>query len=315
MSRVIVIGGASFIGSHLVENLLRLGHEVVVLDNFSTGNQDHLSGVKDDIEIITGEAEDTGLLRRALNGGDVLFHLAAKHGGRGYIESHELDCLSNIGLDHNVFRGAGGAGIGKIIYASSACVYPTNLQREKTWLKETDAGWKEPGGAFADGAYGWAKLIGEMQLETVGREYGIDVAAARIFTVYGERENLTHALPALVDKAMRKMDPFPVWGDGEQTRNFTYVGDTVKGLLNLLGREENSTVNVGLREHISINELLEAIFHLLDWRPEEIEYQKDAPVGVRYRASDNTLSRELFSWEPDTPLPEGLRKTIEFMEK
>lgn len=319
MSQIVITGGASFIGSHLTENLLQLGHDITVLDDFSTGSAENLSAVSEDINIIEGSAEDKDTLRRALEGKEALFHLAAKHGGRGYIESHELECLSNIGLDYNVFCQAAKAGIEKIVYASSACVYPTNLQEREVWLKEADAGWMEPGGAFADGAYGWAKFMSEMQLDIVKREYGIRGAAARIFTAYGERENLTHALPALVAKAMQKMDPFPVWGDGEQTRNFTYVGDTVRGLLHLLDYApeygQEGAVNVGLSEHISINELLEEIFSLLDWRPEKIEYQKDAPVGVRYRASDNTLSQELFSWEPDTSLQEGLRRTIRFMEK
>ena len=136
-------------------------------------------------------------------------------------------------LDHTVFAAAAAAGATKIVFASSACVYPTNLQTDKDsrlLLREADANFEEPGKAFADGEYGWAKLMGELQLRAFCKQFGLSGIACRIFTAYGERENESHAVIALIAKAAARLDPFPIWGDGLQTRNFTYVQDTVTGM-------------------------------------------------------------------------------------
>jgi UDP-glucose 4-epimerase len=179
-------------------------------------------------------------------------------------------------------------------------------------LREQDANFDEPGRAFADGEYGWAKLIGELQLHAFHKQYGLDAVAARIFTAYGERENESHAVIALIAKAVRRLDPYPVWGDGRQTRNFTYVRDTVRGLA-LAGRLTGFEVlNVGSSQHHTILELLEVIFEHIGWRPETLNLQLNRPVGVRSRASDNTRIRELAGWEPDMSLRQGVSRTIDW---
>ena len=137
----------------------------------------------------------------------------------------------------------------KIVFASSACVYPTNLQSDKDsrfLLREADANFEEPGKAFADGEYGWAKLMGELQLRAFCKQFGLSGIVCRIFTAYGERENESHAVIALIAKAAARLDPFPIWGDGLQTRNFTYVQDTVTGMA-LAGATLNGfdVVNIG----------------------------------------------------------------------
>jgi UDP-glucose 4-epimerase len=136
-------------------------------------------------------------------------------------------------LDHVVFAAAADAGVRKIVLASSACVYPTNLQadeKSRLLLRGEDANFEEPGKAFPDGEYGWAKLMGELQLRAFCKQKGISGVGCRIFTAYGERENESHAVIALIAKAAARLDPFPIWGDGLQTRNFTYVQDTVTGM-------------------------------------------------------------------------------------
>jgi UDP-glucose 4-epimerase len=218
-------------------------------------------------------------------------------------------------LDHVVFGAAATAGVSRVVHASSACVYPVQLQSsdsERLLLREHDAGFDEPGKAFADGEYGWAKLMGELQLRAFHKQYGVDAVAARIFTAYGERENESHAVVALIAKATARLDPYPVWGDGRQTRNFTYVGDTVLGLA-LAGRLSGFEVlNVGSAEHHTILELMGVIFERLGWSPGELDLQLHMPVGVRSRASDNARIIELTGWEPRTPLAEGVGRTLDW---
>jgi len=152
-----------------------------------------------------------------------------------------------------------------------------------------------------------------MVLQAYHRQRGFKTFCARIFTAYGERENETHAIVALIAKAFVKCDPYPIWGSGEQDRNFTYVGDTVDGLI--LGTEkveDGSPINVGRSDHVTINETIETIFELSNFRPKDIFRDLSKPVGVFSRAADNTKCRELLGWEPTISIDEGLRRTMEW---
>lgn len=313
---VVVTGGASFIGSHLVEALVSLGASVTVADDFSSGKLEHLEAVRGRIRIMRGDLREQVFAREAVADASIVFHLAAAHGGRGYIDTHPVECLSNMSLDHVVFSAAADAQSEKMVYASSACVYPTILQAddaERLLLREEEAGFDEPGKAYADGEYGWYKLMGELQLRAFHRQHGLDVIACRIFTAYGERENESHAVIALIAKAIARLDPFPVWGDGRQTRNFTYVGDTVAGLL-LAGAflSGSDVVNVGTPEHVTIDALIDLIFEIDGWHPAQIEHELDRPVGVRSRAADVTRVEKLLDWQPEYSVREGVGRTLDW---
>jgi UDP-glucose 4-epimerase len=195
-------------------------------------------------------------------------------------------------------------------------VYPTDLLSSETehhLLRESDADFEERGKAFADGEYGWAKLMGELQLKAFQKQYGMSGVACRIFTAYGERENETHAVIALIAKAVARLDPFPIWGNGEQTRNFTYVLDTVTGLALGGARLDGfDTINVGTSKHQTILELIEQIFSFIEWRPSEILRELDRPVGVKSRAADNEKSDKLLGWSSSIDLPEGVARTVDW---
>src|SRR5512132_1163160 len=126
----LVTGGASFIGSHLVEALLNRGAPVRVVDNLSAGRAEYLRDL--DVEFLEGDLLDQGLARRAVGGIDVVFHLAADHGGRGYVDLHQAACASNLALDGMLFLACKNAGVGKVVFASSGCVYPNELQQDPT---------------------------------------------------------------------------------------------------------------------------------------------------------------------------------------
>ena len=314
--KVHVTGGASFIGSHLVELLLDSGAIVTVTDDLSSGVLSNLAAVMRKITFIKGDLRNVDFANSSIAGSEVVFHLAAQHGGRGYIESHPVECSNNMLLDHIVFAAAVKSGCKSIIYASSACTYPTNLQAsttERLYLKESDANFEEPGKAFSDGEYGWAKLMGELQLRAFCKQYKIDGVACRIFTAYGERENESHAVVALIAKAALKIDPYPIWGDGTQTRNFTYVKDTVMGLaLSGATLKGFSVINAGRNKHDTILELIEQIFTTLNWRPQSILKELHRPVGVLSRSSDNTLCKKLLNWEPTWDLASGIQNTAKW---
>ena len=247
---------------------------------------------------------------------EYVFHLAAVHGGRGFIEGFPDQILVNLAIDNAVYEACRHAGTKRIVYASSACVYPTVLQaseRDCPMLAEHQAGFDRPGDAFAEGAYGWCKLMGEFQLDQIAAPRAFTGAAARIFSAYGERENETHAVIALIAKALLRLDPFPVWGTGLQVRNFTYVADTVTGLL-LLGAFQDTVpfraVNVGSSSHCTIVEFLDLLFELLGWRPERDRARALARGRRRQPRQRQHAVRSLFDWEPSTSLEDGLRRTL-----
>jgi nucleoside-diphosphate-sugar epimerase len=317
---VLVTGGASFIGSHLVERLVAHGADVVVVDDFSSGRREHLAKLSSD-RILELDLADRVATLAELPHCELVFHLAAVHGGRGFIEGFPDQILVNLAIDNAVYEACRRAGTRRVVYASSACVYPTVLQTSEDacpLLAEAQAGFDRPGDAFAEGAYGWCKLMGEFQLEQIVGPAGFTGAAARIFSAYGERENETHAVIALIAKALLRLDPFPIWGTGGQVRNFTYVDDTVTGLLLLGALQETApfrALNVGSSNHCTILELLDLLFGLIGWRPDEIEAEPWRAVGVASRASDNSLISSLFNWEPSTSLEDGLRLTLAWYEE
>ena len=316
-----VTGGASFIGSHLVEALLEMQCVVTVVDDFSSGKRSNLPSDNSKLKIQTLDLSAGSDLSSYFRDQEIVFHLAAVHGGRRFIEKYPQKILKNLILDQNVFEAAINADVKRIVHASSACSYPTNLQDDTNsslLLSERYLGSMNSLGCQPDGTYGWTKLIGEYQLEQLIAGTATSGRSARIFTAYGERENESHAAIALIAKALLKMDPFVVWGSGHQTRNFTYVTDTVRGLLHL-GADDRSipfdVLNIGTSEHISVNSFIETIFKILNWRPMEIFADTTKPQGVASRASDNSYLKETFNWERMVSVEEGLRRTIDWYSR
>jgi len=327
--RVLVTGGASFIGSHLVDTLLSKGAIVTVADDFSSGNLSNLeyplkeisSGnwVYSNLSVQKGNLKEKYFTKAVLKDIDVVFHLAALHGGRGYIDSHPAECCSNMILDQLVFEEAFNSGVDRICFASSACVYPSYLQEKagsNYLLTEEDANPFERDKAFADLEYGWAKLMGEMALKAYNEEYGLKTSAVRIFTAYGPRENETHAIIALIAKAFVQMDPYDIWGNGEQDRNFTYVQDIVDALVLASEKIENgSPINAGRSDRITIDEAANIVFDIIGWKPKKIIHDLTKPQGVASRAADLTNSKLLLGWSPKISYKEGFKKTIDWYLK
>ena len=165
--------------------------------------------------------------------------------------------------------------------------------------------------------YGWAKLMSEIQMKAFNKQYGLKCCPLRFVTAYGPRENETHAIIALIYKAVEKMDPYKIWGDGNQERDFTYVEDIVDGCLLAAEKPINdgTPINLGTGRRYKINEVVEMICEILNWKPKEFSYEKDKPVGVLSRALDNSRAEDLLGWKPKYTLKEGLAKTITWVEE
>jgi UDP-glucose 4-epimerase len=221
-----------------------------------------------------------------------------------------------MALDEIVFEEACKAGVERICYASSACVYPRYLQEDagsSYRLKEDDADPFVRDKAQADLEYGWAKLMGEMALKAYHKQHGLKCSPVRIFTAYGPRENETHAIIALIAKAYIEMDPYLIWGTGKQDRNFTYVQDIVDAMV--LASEkivDGSPVNAGREDRITIDGAAELLFEMIGWRPGRIEHDLNKPEGVASRAADLTRARDRLGWEPKFSYEEGFKRTIDW---
>ena len=316
---VLVTGGASFIGSALVEALLARAAEVRVVDDLSSGKLENIQHNVDEgtVEFLHDDLRRPGAAERAVEDVSVVFHLAADHGGRGYVDLHQAACASNLALDGNVFLACRAAGVEKVVYASSGCVYPNFAQADPTeeiYLREELA--DEP--PFdADNMYGYAKLMGELSLKAYAREWGLKAASCRYFTVYGERGKEDHAVMAMIARAFVDQNPFLVWGNGEQIRNWTYVGDIVEGTILAAERIDDGTaVNLGTMERTRV---LDAVHEVLRYAGKdlEIQLQPEMPTGPMNRVADNTRARELLGWQPEVSFFDGLHRTIDwyFAEK
>lgn len=312
--RVLVTGGCSFIGSHLVEALAARGVDRIrVVDDLSTGRVENIQPLLDEgrVELHRRDLLVDGVARAAVTGIDVVFHLAAIHGGRGYIDLHQADCTRNLTLDGLVIRAAYEAGVEKLVFASSGCVYPVSLQRDvrsEVYLREEMVGPPYE----ADGAYGWAKLMAEMTLRAYRQDFGLRSASCRLFTVYGERCLESHAVIAMIGRAFLRLDPFEVWGDGTQVRNWTYVGDIVRGMILAAERiDDGSAVNLGTEERVRV---LDAAAMILDHTGHgaRIATRPDMPTGPLNRVASNRLAAERLGWAPETTFAEGLRRTIDW---
>jgi nucleoside-diphosphate-sugar epimerase len=310
---VLVTGGASFIGSHLVDTLVERGAAVRVVDDLSSGSLDNLRRHLADgrIELERGDLHEPGVARRAVRGREVIFHLAADHGGRGYVDSHQAGPAGNLALDGVIFREALRANVRKVVYASSGCVYPNFLQTDPTAeLFLTEDLVRPP--YDADNLYGWAKLMGELTLRAYHREHGLAAASCRYFTVYGPRARENHAVIAMIARAVAGQDPFELWGTGEQVRNWTYVDDIVSGTLLAAERIDDGTaVNLGTMERIRVLDAARLVLALVG-RQAAIVTRPELPTGPLNRVADNHLARRLLGWEPSFTFRAGLQRTVEW---
>lgn len=311
--RVLVTGGASFIGSSLIDALLRRGAKVRAVDNLSSGKYEYLeTHVRSGgVEFIKGDLLNPSLMVDALTGTSYVFHLAADHGGRGYVDLHNVECSTNLILDGQLFRTAAAQKVEKVIFASSGCVYPNHLQSDtqrELYLTEDLVGPPyDP-----DNMYGWAKLMGELTLKHYADRGLLKGASCRYFTVYGPRGKEDHAVIAMIARAFIGQNPFEVWGTGEQIRNWTYIDDIVEGTILVAEQIDDGTaVNLGTMERIRVSEAVKMVLDYMELKT-PLKFLPQMPTGPYNRVASNQLAKRLLGWEPRVPFRDGLAKTIDW---
>ena len=311
--RILVTGGASFIGSHLTDALVHKGAKVRVVDNLSSGRlaniQSHIESGQ--VDFVEADLTEPGVAQKVVDGTQIVFHLAADHGGLGYVDLHQAACTTNLALDGMLFRACYELGVEKVVYASSGCVYPNHLQTdpgEILYLQEDMVGPPYD----ADNMYGWAKLMGEMTLQSFHQDWGLKSASCRYFTVYGERGHENHAVIAMIARAFIAQDPYVVWGNGEQIRNWTHVDDIVSGTILAAEKIDDGTaINLGTVERTRVIDAVQEVFSYTGYDA-KVELHPEMPTGPMNRVADNALASRLLDWSPQVNFVDGLHRTIEW---
>ena len=308
---VVVCGGGGFIGGHLVADLRRQG--------FTRIRSVDRKPIKDwyqfypDADNRVLDLADKKACYDALQGAVVVYNLAADMGGMGFIEHNRALCMLSVLINTHLLEAAKDIGVDRFFYASSACVYNADKQRDEnvTALKEADA---YP--AMPEDGYGWEKLFSERMCRHFREDFGVKTRVARYHNVYGPhgtwdggREKAPAAVCRKVIQAkISGKHEIEIWGDGKQTRSFMYVDDCLKGTQMLTHSDFIEPINIGSSEMVSINELVDIVEGLAGVKLKR-NYNFSAPKGVNGRNSDNTLIQQAFGWEPGTRLKDGLEKT------
>ncbi|MEH7223821.1 NAD-dependent epimerase/dehydratase family protein [Bacillus sp. JJ1566] len=317
--KVLVTGGAGYIGSHLVERLLENRHDVICLDDLSTGKESFLSNVMKHpkFKFVNGSGLDRSLLKELIEKCDIVFHLAAVLGVKNTVENPLKVIEGNIDVTRNILELALPRKV-KVIFSSTSEVYgkneslPFSEESNRVLGPTTTHRW----------CYATAKALDEHMCFAYA-EKGLPVTVLRYFNSYGPRATSTQyggVVPKFIRAAL-KGEPITVYGDGKQTRCFTFIDDTVKGtLLSMDAKFNNEVFNIGSNQLISINDLAKKIKELTQSSSPIVHVPYDLAYGTGYedtlnRTPDLTKVKKLLKYEPTVLLDEGLKTTIEWFKR
>ena len=313
--RILVTGGGGFIGGWLVKRLTSLGCAAIrSVDIKAIADWHTLPDNIENMELDLSRADHCDIATKDC---DVVFNLAADMGGMGFIENNKALCMLSVLINTHLLQSARNAGVERFFFASSACVYRADLQNSTSTpgLKEADAYPASP-----EDGYGWEKLFSERMCRHFSEDFKLQTRVARYHNVYGPfgtfdggREKAPAAICRKVaDAIISNSKEILIWGDGNQTRSFTYIDDTITGTLKLLQSDFTDPINIGSSEMVSINQLVSIVEQIAGVNLKR-NYDLSAPKGVRGRNSDNTLIHSKLGWEPNTSLFEGLEKTFSWI--
>ena len=308
---ILVAGGGGFIGGHLVASLRARGvGNIRVVDVKPT---DHWYQVFDDVENVVADLQLTENCKGACEDIDEVYNLAADMGGMGFIENNKALCMLSVLINTHLLMAAKDAGVQRLFYASSACVYNADKQKSEdvVALKEEDA---YP--AMPEDGYGWEKLFSERMCRHFREDYGLTTRVARFHNVYGPhgtwdggREKAPAAICRKVIHAIATGNhEIEIWGDGKQTRSFMYIDDCLQGIDMITHSDIEVPLNLGSNELVTINGLVDIVEDIAGIKLRRT-HKLDAPKGVNGRNSDNTMIQDLLGWEPSIRLRDGMERT------
>jgi nucleoside-diphosphate-sugar epimerase len=304
--KILVTGGAGFIGSHLAEALVREGHAVRVLDDFSSGKLENLRAICGEIELIRGDCADLATARKAVRSIEAVFHLGAipsvARSVRDPVTSHRANATATL----HMLVAARAANVRRFIYAGSSSVYGQNSELPS---RETHA--PDPLSPYAVG-----KLAGENSVGVFSRLYGLESATLRYFNVFGPRQDPSSPYSGVISRFTTALlagrNPV-IYGDGRQSRDFTYVQNVVAANLLALRikRLNGAVINIATGRRTTLNALLGKIARACGRRA-EARHVAPRPGDIRHSLADIALARRLLRYVPQVDIDTGLRLTVEW---
>lgn len=313
----VVCGGGGFIGGHLVNDLLAKGYKHVRCVDVKPLDQWYQVHPK--AENVVADLNDKTAAFNAVKGVEVCWNLACNMGGMGFIENNKGLCMISVLINTHLLLAAREYGLKRYFYASSACVYNADKQKEKkldVYLREEDA---YP--AMPEDGYGWEKLFSERMCRHFREDWKVPTRVARFHNVYGPfgtwdggREKAPAAICRKVIRAKQSgKHDIEIWGDGQQTRSFMYITDCLQGIYMITDSETwYDPINLGSAEGVTINQLVDIVEEIAGIKLKRT-YNLNAPKGVNGRNSDNTLIKKVFNWEPTTTLRHGMEQTYKWI--
>ena len=313
---IVVAGGGGFIGGALVADLMAKGHKRIRSVDIKPFQ--HWYQKFPEVENLRMDLLNKENCYKALKGASHVYNLAADMGGMGFIENNKTLCMLSVLINTHLLMAAREYGVERFFYSSSACVYAADKQTSvhlEEGLREEDA---YP--AMPEDGYGWEKLFSERMCRHFREDFGIMTRVARYHNIYGPhgtwdggREKAPAAICRKVIRAkLSGCNEIDIWGDGEQTRSFTYIDDCLKGTQLLMNSNITEPLNVGSDQMVSINQLVDIVENIAGVKLRR-KYILDAPKGVRGRNSNNKLIKKLLSWAPDTSLEVGMERTYRWI--
>ena len=307
--KILLTGGAGFIGSHLFERLINNSNYVIVIDNFSSSETERNLleitknyEIKKDYDLIRGDLADYSILKKLNSDIDVIFHLAATPGVRFSIQNAPKVTKNNIISTVNIFEKALKSDVEKVVVASSSSVYGNPIY---TPVDEDHP--KNPISPYAV-----SKLCGEMYSDYYFRENNLPVTSLRFYTVYGPRGRPDMAIRIFFSKIM-KNEPIKIFGDGSQIRDFTYISDIVDGLIlaSEIKQSSGEVFNLGCSNPIQLNDLVDKMYEIAE-KPKEVQFLEKQKGDVKITHSKIEKARSILRFDPKINIDEGLKKTYEW---
>jgi GDP-D-mannose 3',5'-epimerase len=307
---VLVAGGGGFIGGHLVKEMLESGLEVRSVDLKPEADWYQVHAGAENLVLDLSRADDCAT---AVQGASQVYNLAADMGGMGFIENNKALCMLSVLINTHLLEASRASDVKRFFFSSSACVYAADKQVDPNNpdLKESDA---YP--AMPEDGYGWEKLFSERMCRHFREDFGLTTRVARYHNVYGPegtwtggREKAPAAICRKVAEAkLSGSHEIEIWGDGRQTRSFTYIDDCSHGTRAIMESDILEPINLGSSEMVSINRLVSIVEDIAGIECRR-NYDLSAPKGVNGRNSDNAMILDRLGWEPSTTLRQGLERT------